>query len=113
MLRSFLKMYRADLGVRFENVTTMLIHLPDKKYKTREEQNSFHDSLLRRLGTLPGVESTSVATGLPASRTATRQFQLGTETSVPLESAPSVSIVGVGPDYFKILGAGVVGREFT
>jgi len=60
MLRSFLNIYTADLGVKTANVFTMLLKLPDAKYPSLEA-HFFFDRLMARLEAIPSVESIAMA----------------------------------------------------
>ena len=67
MVRSFLSMSTADLGVRTANVTSMFLNLPRDRYRGATEQIAFFDRLKTRLETMPGVESLAIANELPAA----------------------------------------------
>jgi putative ABC transport system permease protein len=114
MIRSFLNVATADLGVRTADMVTLFVHLPETKYSRRETQISFFDRLKIRLEAIPGVESASV--GLPpASGTPGRlPYELaGDGPPIDAQSRPTVAAVTIGPDYFRTLGATVqLGREF-
>jgi putative ABC transport system permease protein len=115
MVRSFLKVATADLGVRTGNVVTMFLHLPEAKYSRRETQNSFFEHLKTRLEAIPGVESVSV--GLPpgSGMPGRRAYELASDDArLDAERRPTVAAITIGPDYFRTLGATVrSGREFT
>ena len=117
MVRSFLKMATADVGVRLANTVEMLLHLPENKYARREAKTSFFNRLTTRLEAIPGVESASiglppagVAGGLPARI----PYELAGEGHVDQQSRPRIAVVTIGPDYFRTLGAKVLsGRDFN
>jgi hypothetical protein len=54
MVRSFLNIYRASLGINSSNVLTMRIALPQDKYPRADDQIAFDDRLTMRLAALPG-----------------------------------------------------------
>jgi hypothetical protein len=115
MIRSFLNMATADLGVRPENTLEMFLHLPEAKYSHREVQIAFFDRLKARLETIPGVQSAAIglppAGGIPGRRA----YELAHDgPPVGGRSRPTVAAVTIGPDYFRTLGAPVrSGREFN
>jgi putative ABC transport system permease protein len=115
MIRSFLNMATADLGVRPENTLEMLLHLPEVKNSRREAQISFFDRLKTRLETIPGVQSAAI--GLPPAGGIPRRplYQLSGEGPfIARQSGLTVAAVTIGPDYFRTLGATVLsGREFN
>jgi putative ABC transport system permease protein len=116
MIRSFLNIYAADIGVKTENVLTMNLALPVARYPTAEAQKSFFDRLKARLEAVPGVESVALASTLPTFGSRRFPYELaGVETGSANdeERRPKLSALVVGPDYFRTLGAAVVsGREF-
>ena len=57
MIRSFLKLYTLDLGIRTENLMTMRMELPSLKYPTPETRRVFYDRLEPRLAALPGADA--------------------------------------------------------
>ena len=114
MIRSFLNIYTADIGVRTADTRTMLLHLPEAKYPHRKEQISFVDSLKTRLEAIPSVESASIgpppAGGIPGRR----PYELAGSGPVDERSRPTIAVATIGPDYFRTLGATVLsGREFN
>jgi putative ABC transport system permease protein len=48
-----------------QHVLTMVVSLPESKYKTARQKAAFFDEALRQLGTIPGVSAVGVATNLP------------------------------------------------
>lgn len=114
MIRSFLNIYTADIGARTADMREMLLHLPEAKYPHRDEQISFVDSLKTRLEAIPGVESASIglppAGGIPGRR----PYELAGIGPVDEQGRPTITVVTIGPDYFRTLGATVLsGREFN
>jgi putative ABC transport system permease protein len=48
-----------------QRVLTMVVNLPDSKYKSAQQKVSFFDQTLRQLEAIPGVHAASVATNVP------------------------------------------------
>jgi putative ABC transport system permease protein len=48
--------------------------LPERRYSTQQQVNSFHDELLRRLGQLPGVRSAALASNVPLAEPNSDRF---------------------------------------
>src|SRR5262249_37171372 len=65
MIRSFLKLYTVDLGIRTENLMSMQMRLPDTKYKTPEARRAFLERLVPRLAEIPGIEGAAITTSVP------------------------------------------------
>jgi len=114
MIRSFLKIYTADIGVKTENVLTAAFNLPKDRYPRPESQISFYDRLKTRLESVPGVESVAMASVLPTSGARRFPYELAGAEPVDERRRPTIPAVVVDPDYFKTLGAAVrAGRDFT
>jgi putative ABC transport system permease protein len=113
MIRSFLNAFRAPLGVNTTNVLTMFVNLPEAQYPQPNDQVAFNDRLGARLKSLPGVESLALASAPPTGRSLSFPYEL---EGVPSDAQrrPSLSTVIIGPDYFRVLGVGVLrGRIFA
>jgi putative ABC transport system permease protein len=114
MMRSFLKVYTADLGVSPANILTMYVALPAARYPGAEEQISFYDRLKLRLESIPGVESIAFSTASPTGGALTLPYELPGTAPVDSQRRPTLSALIISPGYFWTLGADVVsGREFT
>jgi putative ABC transport system permease protein len=114
MIRSFLNLYSADLGVKTEDILTGLVNLPDQTYQGAAARLSFFDRLETRLLALPGVESVTIASAPPASGAARLPYELAGAPAVDEQRRTTVSSLTIGPAYFRTLGATLVsGREFT
>jgi len=113
MIRSFLNIYDADLGVKTANVLTMTINLPAARYPGAEAQISFYERLAARLEALPGVESVAIARAIPTGGSAKLPYELADAPFANEQSLPQISALVAGPDYFQTLGARLLsGREF-
>ncbi|MBZ5601025.1 MAG: ABC transporter permease [Acidobacteriia bacterium] len=111
MIRSFLKVYRAEMGVRMDHVLTALIGVRDSR---AEAWISFHEKLAERLETIPGVESVAVANVLPANGARRVAYEIAGAEPVEEQSRTRVASVTVSPGYFRALGTALIaGREFT
>jgi predicted permease len=117
MIRSFFNIYNASLGFQPGNISTALFALPGAKYDTPQSQMSFYDRLQRRLATVSGVESVSIASLPPTAGSSTVPYELA--DAEPLSGSPNeqrlplVSRSVVGSSYFRVLGIDVLsGREF-
>ena len=65
MLRSFLNIYTADLGVRTAHILTAGVRLPADRYPDAQAKIAFFDRFSDRLKSVPGVNSTTLAESLP------------------------------------------------
>ena len=113
LLRSFAHLRDAPIGVNPHNVLTMLINLPETKYKTGTSRRQFFDQLLARARSVPGVATAAASLEIP--------LRGGNNGTVKLEgeSNPSLSnqLVGwnfITVDYFHTLGIPLVaGRNIA
>jgi putative ABC transport system permease protein len=113
MVRSFLSMATANLGVRPSGVTSMFLSLPQDRYRDTAAQISFFDRLTTRLETTPGVTSLTIATELPAASVRPVPYEVAAAAPVDAERRPTVSVLTIGPNYFETLGAAMSsGRDF-
>ena len=114
MIRSFLKIYRADLGVTTPNVLTAAVRLPAARYPGAPAQIAFFERLTARLRSLPGVDSAVLADSLPGLYAPRLPYELAGAPPVDERRRPTLSTVVIGPSYFRTLGAPVLsGREFN
>jgi len=114
MIRSFVALYAADLGVDTERMLVAFINLPQERYPDAARQRSFFDRLQENLEGHPGVEAVSVASAPPATGSAQVGYQLADGSFVDGPNRPVVATVIVGPEYFRTLGVSLQsGRSFS
>jgi putative ABC transport system permease protein len=113
MVRSFLKIYTADLGFRTDGIVAGLFSLPGARYPTPEAQIAFFDRLKVRLESIPGVESVAIGS-LPAVGSGRAVYELAGDAPVDASQRPTLFTSTIGPDYFRTLGVPLVaGRDFS
>jgi len=114
--RSFSRLLAVDLGFDSAAIQTFRVTLPESKFATPPQRQAFFDSLVSRIAAHPDVESVGGNTGLPLTR-----FSYGISTSVvdgrtlsdDEQSAMTLQIRLVTPDYFKTMGIAISrGRAF-
>jgi putative ABC transport system permease protein len=114
MIRSFLNVYRAQLGVKPDHILTMRLPLPSAKYATPASQIAFHQQLKQRAEAVPGVETVAIANFLPTGGSLTIPYEFAGAPPVDEKQRPTLSVLVVGPDYFRALDAPILsGRSFT
>lgn len=114
LLRSFLKVVTADLGVKApEKVLVGHVTAPRDKYPSPQSRINLVDRLKARLIAIPGVESETLANTVPPNNPGFVPFEL--ETSLPgADGKLAAPTVTAGPDYIRTIGATMVaGRDFT
>jgi putative ABC transport system permease protein len=115
MIRSFVKMYTMDIGIRTEHLMQMRMQLPDTKYPTPEVRRAFYDRLEQKLASIPGIDAAALTTSVPPFGSGSRTFEI--EGKPPLKSGeepPQVSVVTISPEFFDVVGVTIRrGRPFT
>ena len=114
LIRSFLKIHDADMGVHASNVLAASVDLPAAKYPTGAQKIAFFDQVTARFKAVPGVESVTVAESLPSWGARQVPYELSGAAS-PAANAlrPKIHVLKVGTAYFHTLDAKVLsGREF-
>lgn len=114
MIRSFLKMYAVDYGIRTEHVMGMRLQLAADKYSKAEARRLFFDAFEPKLASIPGVEAIGLTTSVPHFGAPTRQFEIeGGPVRTTDEAAPELAVVSVNPGFFDVLDLRVRrGRAF-
>jgi putative ABC transport system permease protein len=114
LIRSFLHLTHIEPGIRIDGVLTLGLSTPDASYQGGAEQGRFYTEILRRVRTLPGVESAAATTNLPLGGIDT-YFGLEIEGRPPAGpgEGPESGMHQVSPDYFRTLGIPILrGRPF-
>jgi putative ABC transport system permease protein len=114
MIRSFLNIYTADLGVQTTNILTASVTLPPSRYPRADAPIAFFDRLAAHLEALPGVESIALASSLPGLHTSDVAYELAGAPPVDEQHRPTVLTVVISPGYFRTVEAHVLsGRAFN
>jgi predicted permease len=114
MTKSFLNLYRDDIGIKTDYLMTMRLVLPNTKYPKPEMRQEFLDRLAPRLASVPGAESVALATNIPPQGGGRRLLEIEGGKQKPGTDWPEVTTVTTGPNYFATLGAPIrVGRDFN
>jgi predicted permease len=104
MMRSFLNMYRQDVGFDTSRLLTMTYVLPTRKYTTREARMDFMRRIEERLNTIGTVVGASTTTNQPLLGGAPRLLAIDGKSAPPGDKSQTVTMVSVGPRYFDALG---------
>jgi predicted permease len=114
MVRTFLNIYRAPLGVNENNVLTMRLPLSAAKYPQPNDQVSFHERLRPRLQALPGVQAVAIANFLPTGGSSSFSYELEGAPPVGTQRRPSLSALIISADYFRVMDVRpITGRAFN
>jgi putative ABC transport system permease protein len=105
LIRSYLALQRVEPGFDPEGVVTFGLSLPAAKYPAAANLDAFVSTLLSRLKAEPGVESATVACGLPFTSDLNfiTGFRRDDQAEPESASMPSASLRIVSTDYFKTM----------
>ena len=114
LMQSLLKVRTASPGFNTRGVLDTAIDLVSAGYTPARAQ-TFQDTLLERVRTLPGVESAAFAKMTPLSYVSSATAPIVVDGyQPPPEESPTVEYNEVGDNYFVTMGIPLVaGREFT
>jgi len=113
MTQSFLRRRHVELGFRPQGLVTMSVDLPGASYASVASMQTFHRTMLERLGRAPGVASAAAVNFSPLGGALIRgDFKRDAGGAMPknfLVAKPAVS-----PGYFRTMGIKLLrGREFS
>lgn len=115
LTRSYLRLQNVDPGFDPNGVVTFSLSLPVAKYPAASNLEAFASMLLSRLESEHGVESATVAMGLPfaSGLNAITGFRRTDQPEPDSASMPSASLRIVSSDYFKTMRIPIrTGRAF-
>jgi putative ABC transport system permease protein len=116
LIRTFVALNRVALGFDPHNVLTLRIALLGPQYEDRSRQTQFFRTLLRNVGSLPGVVSAAVLDGggLPPNGGSGDDFLIVGRPVPPPSEAPDAVYRVISPEYFRTMGIPLLrGRYFT
>lgn len=115
MIKSFWSLQNVNPGFNPDNALTMMVNLAPGKYSENHQISGFYEQLLKRIETMPGVQSVGAVTNLPLTSTVVRfRFTIdGRPPATPGERL--VATTGaVSSDYFRAIGIPLLkGRYFS
>jgi putative ABC transport system permease protein len=112
LLRSFVTLLDVDLGFRPERAAAWRIGT-GRQFDGIDDRRAYHDRLVKRIETIPGVESAGLTDTLPLGRNRSWGARAKGETYLPGQ-APIVFPRMVDPGYRNTMKIPLVaGRDFT
>jgi putative ABC transport system permease protein len=113
MMRSFLVLYRMDVGTDTSHVLTMRMTLPLAKYPQPQPRVDVFQRIEQRLRAMGSVQASGLASNLPMFGGFLRQLEVEGRVADP-EHRPEVTMVPVSSGYFDALGVRILrGRNLT
>jgi predicted permease len=114
MLRSFMTMYRMDIGIDTSRLVVSGMIIPATKYPGWEDRTRFLQSIDDQFITEPRIEAASTSSAPPFGGGAGRRLEIDGRTAQPGERLPEVTMLSVGTRYFETIGVPLLrGRAFT
>jgi putative ABC transport system permease protein len=116
MIRSFIRLHQADVGVRQENVLTLECELPEATANDAAKTAAFFEQVLPRIQSLPGVVAAGLTSHLPVSGGGQAKYFTVDGRALPtkLEDVPIVSLRQESANSFSAMGIKLLkGRAFT
>lgn len=105
MVRSFVEILRADLGITSENVLAVQISLPVESYADNSKKLALYQQLLARVSALPGVAKAGAVTIVPfSSNDTSSNFQIVGRTPFTQGQEPDAQMRVSTPEYFEAIG---------
>ena len=113
MMRSFMTLYRMDLGIDTSHVLTMRMFLPLVKYPDRDSRIALFQRIEDRLRGISAIRGAALTSNAPLNFGALRQLSIDGRPIAPGERPPEVTMVTVSASYFDALGLKLLrGRTF-
>jgi putative ABC transport system permease protein len=115
-VKSFVRLQKIDTGFNTENVLTMVVRLPDGKYKEEPQIVAFFRQATERIGALPGVRSVGMVNFLPlyGGLGSATGFTVEGRPAPPPGQEPSTNVRVTDSGYFNAMGIPLLrGRLFT
>ncbi len=111
LIRSFMRVLDVDLGFRAEHLAALRVD-PSTRYESSEKRVALIEELVRRVRTVPGIETVSVTDALPLDRN--RSWTLGAKGQEYPNGRPGAFVRFVMPGYFQAMGIPLrAGRDFS
>jgi len=114
LIRGVLRIEHQSLGFRADHLLTAGITLDAAHYKDTSQQTLFVRDLISRVSQLPGAESVSITSDLPATGPATVPVRIKGEPDLPQNQVRNALDVLVTPNFFHTSTIPLLrGRTFT
>jgi predicted permease len=114
LVRNFIQLRSASPGFDAHNLLTMNVSLPPARYSTGPQMIAFFRELVRRVSSLPGVQSAAVSSALPLTTVRLSPALPEGQPALPLTERPFFNIQTLSPGYVAAMHVPLLaGREFT
>lgn len=114
MTRSMFSLLQSNTGFASRNLLTMQVAIPPAKYGEPEKREAFHQQLITRIESLPGVVGAATTSKLPLIGGTTAGFVVEGRPEPAPGEVPEANIRNVSYNYLRVMGASLIkGRYFT
>ena len=116
MLRSFMAIQKADLGMDPRNTLTFRVGLPQMQYPDKNDAGRFFEQLIPRLANISGVEAAGATTALPASgsKDSVGIVVEGDTEPQQLHDARMANVTTITPGFLQACSVALLrGRDFS
>jgi putative ABC transport system permease protein len=114
MLKSLVRLLSVDPGFNADNLLTMRVLLPIAKYPENAQVATFHQQLIERVESLPGVKGVGSVNILPLLGGNTATFVPEGRPAPPPGQEVESNIRNVNSSYFRVMNVPLIrGRYFT
>ncbi|HWW98300.1 MAG TPA: ABC transporter permease [Edaphobacter sp.] len=103
MVRSLWKLQTIDPGFDEHNVLTLAVMVPKHQFTEPTQESQFFDEALRRVRSLPGVESAGVVDNLPLTGGSNQPVAVEGRPVVAMSEQPEVSVRVATPGYIQAM----------
>ncbi len=116
MIQSFGRLMSVDLGFDPSHVVTARLTLPERRYPELAQWTAFHRELLRRISTIPGVDSAGLNSAVPLEGSGSEAPVIVEGDAMPTPDRPATTTLfqTASDGYFKTMGIQLLsGRDFS
>jgi putative ABC transport system permease protein len=106
LVKNFQGLLNVNESYSPRTLLTMNLALPEAQYPKPAQRLAFHQQILQRLNTLPGVQSAAIATHVPYSDgggISTDVFGIQEHPSVKRGALQNANIETIAPGYFRVM----------
>jgi putative ABC transport system permease protein len=114
LIRTVRGMIASDAGFRIDGLLTLRLPLPETKYPKEEQIGAFGRAMLEKAVAVAGVESASLASGLPMQGLRFSSYSVEGASPAADAKRPTADVRSVSEDYFRTMVIPMLrGRSFT
>jgi putative ABC transport system permease protein len=116
LIKSFAQLQKINTGFNSDNVLTMVVRLPEGKYKEDPQLVAFFRQATERIRVLPGVRNVGMVNFLPlyGGLGSATMFTIEGRPAPPVGQEPGTNVRVSDAGYFSALGIPLLrGRNFT